>query len=121
MLALFAVVALRLAAIGTYAVTAHAVAAERREIGVRMALGSSTGGVGWVIVRRWVTRIGLGITAGLAGGAPVARELAAMLGVPVPALAWPVTLPAVLAALACHRPVRRAVRSVALAEVLRGE
>ncbi len=123
-LALFAVVALVLAVIGTYAVTAHAVAAERREIGVRMALGSSAGSVGWLLARRWVTPVGLGIATGLGGGLLVARELAAVLGASVPAFGWPFALPAVLAAaaaLACLLPVRRAVRGVALTETLRAE
>ena len=69
--AVFAAVALCLAVIGTYAVTAYAVASQRREIGIRLALGSSGAQVGWLVVRRSLVPVSVGALLGLAAGAAV--------------------------------------------------
>jgi hypothetical protein len=123
-LTLFAVVSLALAIIGTYAVTAHAVAAQRREIGIRLALGSSGSALGWILARAWLIPVSMGVVAGLAGGALGARVLASMLGVSVPAVGWPLALPAALAAaatVASALPVFRVLRRATLVEALRAE
>jgi hypothetical protein len=65
-LLLFASMALALASLGTYAVTAHAVAAQRRDIAIRLALGSSRSAIGWLVMRQWVTPVLLGTAAGMA-------------------------------------------------------
>ncbi len=54
----FGLVALFLAAVGIYGVLAYQVSQRRREIGIRMALGSSAGSI-----RGWVVRDGMRITA----------------------------------------------------------
>ena len=121
-LIVFAGIALLLATVGIFAVTAHAVASQQREIGIRLALGSSTAGLAWQIARVWLMPVLIGTTLGLAGGLVVAWQLAAIMGAHVPAPAWPLALPLVLAtaaAVACSLPVGRAMRDVALADVLR--
>jgi putative ABC transport system permease protein len=124
-LTIFAVVALCLAVIGTYAVTAHAVASQRREIGIRLALGSRESHIGWLVMRRWLLPMALGIAVGMVGGAALASVLARVLGiVRVADLLVPATFPLVLAAaatLACYLPVRRAVRRVQLVDALRAD
>src|SRR2546429_2072863 len=65
--AAFAVLATLLAAVGLYGVLAYSVAQRTREIGVRMALGASSGAVRGMVLRQvgMMTVIGGGI--GIAG------------------------------------------------------
>jgi putative ABC transport system permease protein len=66
----FAAVAVLLAALGLYGVLSHAVTLQRREIGIRMALGAKAGDVVGHIARRAsvmiVTGLGLGLTGAIA-------------------------------------------------------
>jgi hypothetical protein len=120
----FAIVALLLAVIGIFAVTSHAVAAQQREIGIRLALGATGARVGWLVARTWIVPIGIGVSLGLAGGAIASGMLAARMNLTVPAVGWPLLLPtalAVAAAAACALPVLRAVRRIAPVEALRAE
>lgn len=64
----FALLALVTAAVGLYGLLAHTVGHRRREIGVRMALGSTTGGIRWLVLRDALVPV----AAGVAGGALVA-------------------------------------------------
>lgn len=63
----FGAVALILSAVGIYGVLAYSVALRRREIGIRMALGSTRQKAAGVVVRQAGKMILLGLTAGLAG------------------------------------------------------
>ncbi|MGH7616465.1 MAG: FtsX-like permease family protein [Gemmatimonadaceae bacterium] len=70
---LFAVLALALAALGVYGIVSHSVAERRREIGVRLALGSSARNILYVVLREGNvfllagTAIGLWLIRDMAG------------------------------------------------------
>jgi putative ABC transport system permease protein len=124
-LVVFAAVALCLAIIGTYAVTSYAVAAQRREIGIRLALGSSGPEVGWLVMRRCLMPVAAGTVVGLLAGAVAARQLATVIGLmsapDVVALGALPLLLTVAAVAACYLPVHRILRRMPLVEALRGE
>ncbi|MFB3855290.1 MAG: ABC transporter permease [Vicinamibacterales bacterium] len=110
----FGGIALLLAAIGLYGVLAYQIALRRREIGIRLALGSDGAGVFALIMREGLTLLAVGAVAGLAGTLVAGRAIAAQLYGVGP---WdPGVLSistAVLAAVglaACFVPARRASR-----------
>jgi predicted permease len=74
--ALFGVLALVLAAIGLYGVTAHSVAGRTGEIGVRMALGATRPAVIGMILRGVFTQVALGVAIGVPAALAVGRILA---------------------------------------------
>jgi putative ABC transport system permease protein len=110
----FALVALLMAAVGVYGVNAYAVASRTREFGVRVALGASPGQLVTSVVRRGMALASIGIVAGCAGAIAVGRLLTSLLyGVPARdplTLAGAVGILALVAALACWVPARRASR-----------
>ncbi len=55
-----------MAAIGLYGVTSYAVNLRRAEIGIRLALGSTRGGVMRLVLGRVTTLVAIGIGVGLA-------------------------------------------------------
>jgi len=61
----FGVVALLLAVVGVYGVLAYSVVQRERELGVRMALGSSTGGVFGIVLKDGAKIVGTGVAAGV--------------------------------------------------------
>jgi ABC-type antimicrobial peptide transport system permease subunit len=110
----FAAVALLLAVVGIYGVTAHAVAQRRREIGVRMALGAEKGSVLGLIIRGGLRLTLLGVAIGLIGAFALTRYLSSLLYSvkatdPVTFLGVAVGLTGV-ALMACWLPARRAAR-----------
>jgi predicted permease len=72
-------VALLLALIGIYGVTAYGVAQRTREIGIRIALGSSPGNVLGMIVGQGLRVGGIGVALGVAGAIAATRLLEGML------------------------------------------
>ena len=108
----FAVAALALAAVGIFGLLSYVVAARRREIGVRMALGADGRTVVGMIVGRGLWLAGSGALIGLIVSAIGTRWLAATLFQVSPT--DPVTLGLVTLALlvvalvACWLPARRA-------------
>ena len=78
MFGIFALIALSLATVGLYAVTAYAVSRRTREIGVRVALGADARQVWWAVTGPTLRQLALGLLMGLAGAAAVATVLPAM-------------------------------------------
>ena len=75
MFALLAGIALLLASVGLYAVTAHGVTQRTQEIGIRVALGAQSSQVVALFVTRTVVHLVIGLLVGLAGAIVVARLL----------------------------------------------
>jgi putative ABC transport system permease protein len=98
-LSVFGGVALLLAAIGVYGVIAQGVADRHKEIGVRMALGATSGEVVRLFLRHGLIVIAIGIPVGLAAAVVAARSLASLVfGISV---TDPSTLGAVAVVLVC--------------------
>jgi hypothetical protein len=57
-------IAVALATVGLYAVTAYGVARRRREIGIRVTLGARPGSLIWLVARGVVVHVGVGFAAG---------------------------------------------------------
>ena len=79
MFAVFAGIALLLAAVGLYAVMAYSVTQRTQEIGVRMVLGAPPRDVVWLFLRRAVTLVAIGLTIGMGGAFGVGRLLKSLL------------------------------------------
>jgi predicted permease len=75
----FGGLAVLVAAIGLYGVLALAVTRRTKEIGLRIALGASRGGVHWMVVREALVLVAGGIAIGLPGALAASRYVAAML------------------------------------------
>jgi hypothetical protein len=74
----FGILALGIAAVGLFAVVSYLVAQRTREIGVRLALGGSSGGVVGLVIRDAVRLAAIGGLAGLViavAGAPVVQAM----------------------------------------------
>ena len=111
---LFGGIALFLAAIGIYGVLAYQVAQRRKEIGIRLALGSDGRRIFGLIVSEGLWLLALGVGAGLAGAFAIRTAMATQLfGVqpmdPLVLAAVAVVL-GVVAFGACAVPARRAAR-----------
>ncbi|AHG87819.1 permease [Gemmatirosa kalamazoonensis] len=114
LVALFAAVALALAAVGIYGVVAYGVAQRAREFGIRMALGARPRSVVRLVVGQGTAPVLAGLALGLGAAWGASRVLGALLyGVsatdPVAFIVVTVFLGAV-ALVAAYVPARRATR-----------
>jgi predicted permease len=113
LLALFAAIALALAAVGVYGVISYAVARRTHEIGIRMALGARRADVLRLVIGRSLGLTVCGVGAGLAGALLLSGLMASLLyGVPptdLPTFAGVALLLSGVAALASYLPARRAM------------
>ncbi|HEX4227237.1 MAG TPA: ABC transporter permease [Bryobacteraceae bacterium] len=110
----FAVVAALMAALGLYGVLAHAVTQQRREIGIRMAVGASSGNVLAHILRGALSMLIVGLAGGLAGAFALTRVLKSLLfqvsALDPAALAVACVLMTLVGILAAWIPANRAAR-----------
>ncbi|HEV2691110.1 MAG TPA: FtsX-like permease family protein, partial [Bryobacteraceae bacterium] len=110
----FAGLALLLASVGIYGVLAYAVSQRRQELGIRIALGASSGNVAGLVLRQGLLLAGAGVAIGMAAALALTRLMATLIfGV---STTDPVTFSAVsallvvIALVASYVPARRAVR-----------
>ena len=107
-------VALLLSAVGIYGVLAYLVTQRTKEIGIRIALGSSAAAIFELVLREGALLVAAGFGLGAMGAVALRRSLESQLfGVSAgdPAVLAGVTLClALAAALACALPARRATR-----------
>ena len=78
-LAVFALVAILLAAVGIYGVMSYAVTQRSKEIGIRLALGAARREVLALVFRSGVTMVTIGIVIGLAAALALSRVLQTLL------------------------------------------
>ncbi len=109
---LFGLVALALASVGLYGLTAYSVARRRSEIGVRMAMGATRSNVIGLVMRSAMLQIGIGLIIGIpvaiAGGQYMASQLYGVKTYDPGTLALAVGVLVVSAAVAGFVPARRA-------------
>ncbi len=112
--AIFAGVALLLAATGTYGVLSYAVAQRTREIGIRMALGAQRGQIGRQFLSLGLRLLAAGSLLGFFGAWLAGRAMQSVLfnvpALPLVTLFGTALVMAAVSLLACLLPTRRALR-----------
>jgi putative ABC transport system permease protein len=112
LLALFAGVAMAMAAVGVFGVMSYAVNLRSREMGIRMALGARPATVRRMVVADGMKQALLGVALGLGGAIWLTRMMTTLLFGVAPGdpatLAAAATLLLATAAIACYLPARRA-------------
>jgi len=113
LLGTFGVVALLLATVGVYGVTAQVMRRRTREIGIRMALGAAARDVFLMVLRQGAVLVGGGIVLGLGASLLASRVLTAFLYGIEPndprTLISVVALLGTVALAACYLPARKAM------------
>jgi ABC-type antimicrobial peptide transport system permease subunit len=114
LLTAFAGLALFIACVGLYGVLSYRVANRTREIGLRIALGATSSGIGRMVVAQGVVLTAAGLTIGLIASAALARMIQTQLyGIAPTDTTTYVAVALVVAAIslvACYLPARRAAR-----------
>jgi putative ABC transport system permease protein len=114
LLAIFAGIALLLAAVGIYGVVSYSVAQRVREMAIRLALGASPGDLLKLVIGKMMLIVLVGLALGGGGALALTRVLASLLydTSPTDRVTWIVAgaLLAAVALLACYFPARRAMR-----------
>jgi hypothetical protein len=120
----FAMLAILLAIVGLYGVLNYAVTRERKEIGLRMALGARPAQVVGLITARLLALVSIGAVVGIAGGQVFGRAIGTLLFQIAPTapvvLLVPIIALVTAAALAALPPAIRAVR-IDPAQTIRNE
>jgi len=124
LLGAFGVLALLLAAMGVYGVTAYVVGRRTAEIGIRTALGASTGSVMRALMAETLRVVGIGVVLGLAVGIGIGKLAAGSLygvgALDPAALAGASGVLVAVAALGTWMPARRVLKLDPI-EALRAE
>jgi predicted permease len=111
---LFGALALILACVGLYGITAYGVARQTNEIGIRMALGADRRNVLALVLRAAIFQLGLGLAIGipatLAGGNLLASQLYGVKSYDPVILGVAAVVLAGCAIVAAYVPARRATR-----------
>ncbi len=114
LLSVFAGIAVLLSAIGIYGVISYSVVQRTHEIGIRAALGASTGDVLGLVLRSGMILAGMGLILGFGGALGLTRLLATLLfGVQARDPLTIATVAGILSAvalIACYIPAQRAAR-----------
>jgi predicted permease len=112
--AFFGGLALLLAMIGLYGVTAYGVARRQAEIGIRMALGAQPGSVVWLVLREVAAMLAIGTVLGLGASLAAGRLVASLLYGVKPYDTGPLAIAAVVlgiaTGIAAYLPAHRAAR-----------
>ena len=112
--AVFAALALALAAIGIYGVMSFSVSQRTQEFGIRMALGADTGRVLSLVIRDAAWLAGTGMAVGIVGAIALHQAMASVLFGVQATDARTIAISAMglicVAFLACYIPARRATR-----------
>jgi predicted permease len=124
LLLLFAGLALLLAAMGVFALTAHSVARRRKELAIRISMGARGGDIGSLILRQALGPVAWGVGLGGAAALASGRLLSGLLFEISPAnpalLALVAAVVLLAAGMACLMPVRSATHTNPIA-ALRAE
>jgi ABC-type antimicrobial peptide transport system permease subunit len=111
---LFGLLALTLAAVGLYGVTAYTVERRTREIGIRVAIGANQANVIAMVLRGAFRQVGIGLVIGgvlaLVAGRLISSQLFEVKGYDPIALVGAALLLAVFALIAGFVPAHRAAR-----------
>jgi ABC-type antimicrobial peptide transport system permease subunit len=115
LLGAFGALALTLASVGVYAVTAQAARRRTREIGIRVALGAMRGNVLGLVLRQSLSAVGIGLAVGLVATLLATRALESLLSGVEPTdpltLVTVVGLLLAVGGLACWLPAWSAARA----------
>ena len=114
LLAIFAALALSLAAVGTYGILSYSVTERTKEIGIHMALGATRGSVLGMVLGQGLRLTAVGLVGGLAASFGLTRLLQTQLfnvrATDPATLASVAGIIAVVALAACYIPAARATR-----------
>ncbi|MGB8130808.1 MAG: ABC transporter permease [Candidatus Angelobacter sp.] len=114
LLAIFAVIALLLAAVGIYGIVSYSVAQRVREMAIRLAVGASPGDLLKLVIGRTMLLVLVGLALGTGAAFALTRVLASLLyeTSPTDRVTWVITgaLLAAVALLACYLPARRVMK-----------
>jgi putative ABC transport system permease protein len=114
LLAIFAGIALLLAAVGIYGVVSYSVAQRAREMAIRLALGAAPGDLLKLVIGKTMLIVLVGLALGAGAALALTRVLASLLynTSPTDLAPWVVagSLLAAVALLACYFPARRVTK-----------
>jgi putative ABC transport system permease protein len=113
-LAIFAGVALLLAAVGIYGVVSYSVSQRAHEMAIRLALGAAPGDLLKLVIGKTMLIVLVGLALGASAALAITRVLASLLydTSPTDRVTWVVAgaLLAGVALMACYLPARRATK-----------
>jgi putative ABC transport system permease protein len=111
---LFAAIALLLSSVGLYGVMAYSVTQRTQEIGVRLALGADARQMSWLVLKRGLLQLAVGLTIGLGAAlalSQVMRGVLVQISTTDPATFTVITVVLTIVSIAaCLLPARRATR-----------